>query len=70
MYTQVQSGSIVEYVSGIGAVCRVAGEALKKEAQMSKSWLDASEERSAKIERIVFCSFLEKDEKAYEELIP
>ncbi|KAL1585767.1 hypothetical protein WHR41_04945 [Cladosporium halotolerans] len=35
-----------------------------------KGWLDADGERSAKIERIVFCSFLEKDERAYEEFIP
>lgn len=35
-----------------------------------KGWLDADEERSSKMERIVFCSFMEKDEKAYEKFIP
>ena len=35
-----------------------------------KGWLDADEERSSKIERIVFCSFLQKDENAYEKFIP
>jgi len=35
-----------------------------------KGWLDADEERSSKIERIVFCSFLQKDERAYEKFIP
>lgn len=35
-----------------------------------KGWLDADGERSSKIERIVFCSFLVKDEKAYEKFIP
>jgi O-acetyl-ADP-ribose deacetylase (regulator of RNase III) len=35
-----------------------------------KGWLDADEERSAKMERIVFCSFLAKDERAYEKFIP
>lgn len=35
-----------------------------------KGWLDADEERSGKIERIVFCSFLAKDESAYEKFIP
>ena len=35
-----------------------------------KGWLDADEERSGKIERIVFCSFLAKDERAYEKFIP
>lgn len=35
-----------------------------------KGWLDADEERSSKMERIIFCSFMEKDEKAYEKFIP
>lgn len=35
-----------------------------------KGWLDADGERGGKIDRIVFCSFLEKDEKAYEKFIP
>lgn len=35
-----------------------------------KGWLNADEERSGKMERIVFCSFLAKDEKAYEKFIP
>jgi O-acetyl-ADP-ribose deacetylase (regulator of RNase III) len=35
-----------------------------------KGWLDADEERSAKMERIVFCSFLAKDERAYDKFIP
>ena len=35
-----------------------------------KRWLDEDEERAEKIERIVFCSFLAKDEVAYEEWVP
>jgi len=35
-----------------------------------KGWLEADEERAERIERVVFCSFLQKDERAYEELIP
>ena len=35
-----------------------------------KGWLDADEERSGKMERVVFCSFLAKDERAYEKFIP
>lgn len=35
-----------------------------------KKWLDEDRERANKMERIVFCSFMEKDEKAYEEFIP
>ncbi|KAK5121669.1 hypothetical protein LTR85_004841 [Meristemomyces frigidus] len=33
-------------------------------------WLEADEERAGKVERVVFCSFLEKDERAYEKFIP
>ncbi|KAK6434252.1 hypothetical protein LTR95_009560 [Oleoguttula sp. CCFEE 5521] len=36
----------------------------------AKGWLDEDVERSGKVDRIVFCSFLEKDEKAYEKLVP
>nr|OQO18792.1 hypothetical protein B0A51_14475 [Rachicladosporium sp. CCFEE 5018] len=35
-----------------------------------KGWLDEDEERTGKVDRIVFCSFLEKNEKAYEKLVP
>ncbi|KAK4553763.1 hypothetical protein LTR86_009261 [Recurvomyces mirabilis] len=35
-----------------------------------KRWLDEDEERAGKVERIVFCSFLAKDEVAYEEWLP
>lgn len=35
-----------------------------------KEWLEADEERARKVERVVFCSFLEKDERAYGEWIP
>jgi O-acetyl-ADP-ribose deacetylase (regulator of RNase III) len=34
-----------------------------------KGCLDADEERSAKMERVVFCSLLEKGERAYEKSI-
>ena len=35
-----------------------------------KGWLDKDEDRAGSMDRIVFCSFMEKDEKAYEEYIP
>ena len=35
-----------------------------------KGWLDEDSERARKVERVVFCSFLEKDEKDYEEVVP
>jgi len=35
-----------------------------------KRWLEKDEKRAAKLDRIVFCSFMEKDEKAYEKNIP
>lgn len=45
-------------------------EAAEAAISAVKGWLDADGERSGKIDRIVFCSFLEKDEKAYEKFIP
>lgn len=45
-------------------------EAAETAIEAVKRWLDAGEERTSKLERIVFCSFLEKDEKAYEKFIP
>jgi O-acetyl-ADP-ribose deacetylase (regulator of RNase III) len=47
-----------------------SGEAAETAIAAVKGWLDAHEERSAKMERIVFCSFLAKDERAYEKFIP
>lgn len=47
-----------------------SGEAAETAISAVKGWLDADKERSGKIERIVFCSFLAKDEDAYEKFIP
>ncbi|KAK4544484.1 hypothetical protein LTR36_004055 [Oleoguttula mirabilis] len=33
-------------------------------------WLEEDEARAARLERVVFCSFLQKDERAYEKFIP
>ncbi|KAI5358122.1 putative Macro domain-containing protein [Septoria linicola] len=35
-----------------------------------KDWLEADEERAAKMKRIIFCQFMDKDQEAYEELVP
>ena len=35
-----------------------------------KGWLDKDADRVGEMERIVFCSFMEKDQKAYEEYLP
>nr|POE75147.1 o-acetyl-adp-ribose deacetylase macrod1 [Quercus suber]POE94774.1 o-acetyl-adp-ribose deacetylase macrod1 [Quercus suber] len=35
-----------------------------------KGWLESDERKAKKIDRIVFCSFLEKDERAYDQIIP
>lgn len=45
-------------------------EAADAAIQAVRDWLDVDDERAAKVDRIVFCSFLEKDEKAYETTIP
>ena len=48
-------------------------EAAEVAVQAVKGWLeeeDGGEEGEPKLERVVFCSFLEKDEKAYERVVP
>ncbi|KAK3721756.1 hypothetical protein LTR37_002921 [Vermiconidia calcicola] len=45
-------------------------EAAATAIEAVKGWLEGDEERAGKMERIVFCSFMEKDERAYEEYIP
>lgn len=45
-------------------------EAAETAIEAVKGWLDEDEERSGKIERIVFCSFMLRDERAYEKFIP
>lgn len=35
-----------------------------------KGWLDEDEERAKKMERIIFCSFMDKDQSAYKEYLP
>ncbi|KAI7197561.1 hypothetical protein D0869_09544 [Hortaea werneckii] len=50
-------------------------EAAEVAVQAVKGWLEEEEEDGGekgepKMERVVFCSFLEKDEKAYERVVP
>ncbi|KAI7512375.1 hypothetical protein KC347_g2436 [Hortaea werneckii] len=50
-------------------------EAAEVAVQAVKGWLEEGEEEDGeegepKMERVVFCSFLEKDEKAYERIVP
>ncbi|GAB1736331.1 hypothetical protein NU219Hw_g6996t1 [Hortaea werneckii] len=49
-------------------------EAAEVAVQAVKGWLeeedDDGEKGKPKMERVVFCSFLEKDEKAYEKVVP
>jgi O-acetyl-ADP-ribose deacetylase (regulator of RNase III) len=47
-----------------------SSEAAEAVAQAVYGWLAAHEVRAKKLERIVFCSFLEKDEQAYEHFVP
>lgn len=35
-----------------------------------KGWLEGDDERATKIDRVVFCQFMEKDQKAYEDIVP
>ncbi len=45
-------------------------EAAEAAIQAVKGWLEGDEEKAGKIERVVFCSFMEKDQRAYEEFLP
>lgn len=45
-------------------------EAAETALRAVKGWLDADGARAGKLERIVFCCFLEKDENAYEKYLP
>ena len=45
-------------------------EAAETAIEAVKVWLVGDESRAGHLERIVFCSFLEKDERAYEKFIP
>jgi O-acetyl-ADP-ribose deacetylase len=45
-------------------------EAARDAIEAVKGWLEADVERAEKMDRIVFCCFLRKDEAAYEELLP
>lgn len=45
-------------------------EAAEAAIKAVKAWLERDEDRAAKLDRVVFCSFMEKDEKAYEAHIP
>ncbi|KAK1819821.1 hypothetical protein LTR12_005696 [Friedmanniomyces endolithicus] len=47
-----------------------SGEAAEAAIKAVKGWLEEDEGRAGRMERVVFCSFLEKDERAYERLIP
>ncbi|KAI7277902.1 hypothetical protein KC345_g6297 [Hortaea werneckii] len=51
-----------------------SGEAAEVAVQAVKGWLEEEDEdgekREPKMERVVFCSFLEKDERAYERIVP
>ncbi|EKG14263.1 Appr-1-p processing [Macrophomina phaseolina MS6] len=48
-----------------------SGEAAEAAASEVRSWLDEKEERKEEsLERIVFCNFMEKDEVAYQHVLP
>lgn len=45
-------------------------EAAEEALEAVRKWLDEDEERAGRLERIVFCCFLEKDERIYRRLLP
>lgn len=63
-------GSIAFSALSTGVYGYPSGEAAEVAVKAVKGWLDADEDRARGVERVVFCSFLEKDERAYEEVVP
>ncbi|KAK4506246.1 hypothetical protein PRZ48_004211 [Zasmidium cellare] len=47
-----------------------SGEAAETAIRAVKGWLEEDDERANKIERVVFCQFMEKDQRAYEHFTP
>lgn len=67
---QNKLGSIAFSAISTGVYGYPSNEAANDAISAVKGWLDADAERSARISKIVFCCFMEKDERAYEETIP
>ncbi|QIX01026.1 hypothetical protein AMS68_006543 [Peltaster fructicola] len=63
-------GSIAFSAISTGVYGYPSDEAADTALAAVRDWLDEDDARASKVERIVFCSFLEKDEKAYEQTIP
>ena len=63
-------GSIAFSALSTGIYGYPSREAAEVAVSTVRTWLDEDAERAEKVERIVFCSFLEKDEKAYWEVVP
>ncbi|KAL1305461.1 hypothetical protein AAFC00_002340 [Neodothiora populina] len=47
-----------------------SGEAAETAIAEVREWLDEDQARASMLDRIVFCSFMDKDQKAYEKRIP
>lgn len=45
-------------------------EACRDAIEAVKGWLEDDEERAGKMDRVIFCQFMEKDQRAYEEFAP
>ena len=45
-------------------------EAAEVAIEAVKVWLDTDAERASKIDRVVFCQFMNKDQQAYEQIAP
>lgn len=67
---RVGGGSIAFSALSTGVYGYPSREAAEVAVRAVREWLEEDAERAEKVERVVFCSFLEKDERAYEEVVP
>lgn len=70
LMVQEGCGSLAFSCLSTGVYGYPSDEAAEVAVGAVREWLDADERRAGGVERVVFCCFLEKDERAYQEVLP
>lgn len=70
LLVQRGGGSVAFSALSTGVYGYPSREAAEVAVGAVRGWLEEDAERAGKVERVVFCSFLEKDERAYWEVVP